>query len=195
MRVLLAVHGYEPPGWAPEACRVVAKFGHPALRVLAILDVPCPSFTSLTPIVQRPGFPLSSTGEVGPAVAVTAFCIAGIVAAAFGLQIRAAKGAGARERLIDPSESPVNLWRAVLRTVTTGILALIAALSVGMTFTACAPVAAPNAVVFGVFTTLVVWAGLAVWAVTDGRLMRTGAILAALAAVAYGLAVWPGVCG
>jgi nucleotide-binding universal stress UspA family protein len=53
MRVLLAVHGYEPPGWAPEACRVVAKFGHATLRVLAILDVPCPSFTSLTPIAAE----------------------------------------------------------------------------------------------------------------------------------------------
>jgi nucleotide-binding universal stress UspA family protein len=53
MRVLLAVHGYEPPGWAPEACRVVAKFGHAVVRVLAVLDVPCPAFTSLTPQAAR----------------------------------------------------------------------------------------------------------------------------------------------
>jgi nucleotide-binding universal stress UspA family protein len=51
MRVLLAAHGYEPPGWATEACRVVvvAKFGGATVRVLAVLDVPCPAFTSLTP--------------------------------------------------------------------------------------------------------------------------------------------------
>ena len=53
MRVLLAVHGYEPPGWAREACRVVARFGHTTVRVLAILDVPCPSFTSLTPLAAQ----------------------------------------------------------------------------------------------------------------------------------------------
>ncbi len=136
------------------------------------------------------------SAEVGPAVAATAFCIAGIVAAAFGLQIRAARAAGARERLIDPSENPVHLWRAVLRTVTTGVLALIAALCVGMTFTACAPASAPNAVVFGVFTTLLVWAGLAVWAVTDARVVRTGShSRCSWRRLRTGLAVWPGVCG
>ena len=50
MRVLLTTHGYEPPGWGAEACRVVAKFGSATVRVLAILDVPCPAFTSLTPL-------------------------------------------------------------------------------------------------------------------------------------------------
>ena len=135
------------------------------------------------------------SAEVGPAVAATAFCIAGIVAAGFGLQVRPAKAAGARERFIDPSENPVHLGWAVLRTVTTGVVTLIAALCVGMTFTACVPVAAPNAVVFGVFTALLVWAGLAVWAVTDARVLRTAAILLLVAAAAYGLAVWPGVCG
>ena len=135
------------------------------------------------------------SAEVGPAIAVTAFCIAGIATAALGLQIRATRGAGARERLIDPSESPVHLGRAVLRTVTTGILTLIAALCVGMTFSVCVPASAPNAVVFSVFTTLLVWAGLAVWAVTDARVVRIGGMLLLVAAVAYGLAVWPGVCG
>ena len=137
----------------------------------------------------------ASGAEVGPAIAVTAFCIAGIASAAFGLEIRAARAAGARERFIDPSENPVDLWRASLRTLTTGVLALIAALCAGMTFTACAPVSAPNAVVFGVFTTLLVWAGLAVWAVTDARVVRTGGVLLLVAAAAYGLAVSPGVCG
>jgi putative Mn2+ efflux pump MntP len=134
------------------------------------------------------------SAEVGPAVAVTAFCIAGIAAAGFGLQVRAARAA-TRERFIDPSESPVDVGRALIRTLTTGVLTLIAALGVGMTFTACVPVAAPNAVVFGVFTTLLVWASLAVWAVTDARVLRTAAILLIVAAVAYGLAVSPGVCG
>jgi len=135
------------------------------------------------------------SAEVGSAIAVTAFCLAGIAAAAFGLEIRPGRAAAARERFIDPSENPVNLGRAVLRMATTGFLTLVAALAVGMAFTACAPVTAPNAVVFGVFTALVVWAGLAVWAVTDARVLRTGGILLLVAAVAYGLAAWPGVCG
>jgi putative Mn2+ efflux pump MntP len=135
------------------------------------------------------------SAEVGPAVAVTAFCIAGIAAAAFGLEIRTGRNGTARERFIDPSESPVDVWRAVFLTVTTGVLTLIAALCVGMTFTACVPASAPNAAVFGVFTALVVWAGLAVWAVADARVLRTAGILLLVAAVAYGLATSPGVCG
>lgn len=53
MRVLLAVHGYEPSGWGAEACRVVAKFGRATVRVLTMLDVPCPAFTSLTPLAAH----------------------------------------------------------------------------------------------------------------------------------------------
>jgi hypothetical protein len=49
MRVLLVVHGHEPPGWETEACRVVSRLTSATLRVLAILDVPAPAFTSLTP--------------------------------------------------------------------------------------------------------------------------------------------------
>jgi nucleotide-binding universal stress UspA family protein len=46
--VLLAVHGHEPPGWGAEACRVVSGWGSLTVRVLAVLDIPCPPFTSLT---------------------------------------------------------------------------------------------------------------------------------------------------
>ena len=47
LRVLLAVHGYEPPGWAEETCRVISTWASPSVRVLAVLDVPSPPFTSL----------------------------------------------------------------------------------------------------------------------------------------------------
>ena len=53
MRVLLAVHGYEPSGWEAEACRVVAKFGRATVCVLTMLEVPCPAFTSLTPLAAH----------------------------------------------------------------------------------------------------------------------------------------------
>jgi hypothetical protein len=133
--------------------------------------------------------------EVGPAVAATAFCIAGIAAVGSGFERRAAKARAARVPFIDPAETPSNVWQAVLRTVTTGVLSLAAALAIGTAFAACAPAATPNAVVFGVFATLVIWAGLAVWAVTDTHLIRTAAVLTLVGASAYGLALWPGVCG
>jgi nucleotide-binding universal stress UspA family protein len=53
LRVLIATHGYEAPGWAEETCRLVATWSGPAVRVLAVLDVPAPPFTSLTGAAQR----------------------------------------------------------------------------------------------------------------------------------------------
>ncbi len=53
LRVLIAVHGYEPPGWADETCHLVSTWACPSVRVLAVLDVPTPPFTSLTGAARR----------------------------------------------------------------------------------------------------------------------------------------------
>jgi nucleotide-binding universal stress UspA family protein len=47
LRVLLTVHGYEPPGWATATAGVVSRWPWCTVRLLATLDVPCPPFTSL----------------------------------------------------------------------------------------------------------------------------------------------------
>jgi nucleotide-binding universal stress UspA family protein len=52
-RVLLAVHGGEPAGWGPEARRTVALWARPSVRVLGLVAVPCPPFTSLIPAAAR----------------------------------------------------------------------------------------------------------------------------------------------
>ena len=53
MRVLLAVHGGETAGWGLEARRVLAGWSAPCVRVLAVVNVPRPSFTSLLPAAER----------------------------------------------------------------------------------------------------------------------------------------------
>jgi nucleotide-binding universal stress UspA family protein len=53
LRMLVAVHGYEPEGWAQETSRVVATWVGSSICVLAVLTVPCPPFTSLTPVARR----------------------------------------------------------------------------------------------------------------------------------------------
>jgi nucleotide-binding universal stress UspA family protein len=53
LRVLVAVHGYEPPGWAEETCRLVSSWSCPSVRLLAVLDVPSPPFTSVTGAARR----------------------------------------------------------------------------------------------------------------------------------------------
>ena len=53
LRVLVAVHGYEPSDWVRETGRLVATWTAPLVRVLATLDVPCPPFTALAPAARR----------------------------------------------------------------------------------------------------------------------------------------------
>ncbi len=52
-RVLLAVHGGEPDGWGRETYRTVALWSKPSIRILAVLAVPSPPFTSLIPPAAR----------------------------------------------------------------------------------------------------------------------------------------------
>lgn len=53
IRVLVAVHGYEPAGWATETGRIVSRWGEPTVRVVNVLDSPCPPLTSPVPFARR----------------------------------------------------------------------------------------------------------------------------------------------
>jgi nucleotide-binding universal stress UspA family protein len=53
LRVLLAVHGGEPAGWGLEVRRILATWSAPSIRVLAVVDAPRVSFTSLLPAAAR----------------------------------------------------------------------------------------------------------------------------------------------
>lgn len=74
LRVLVAVHGHEMPGWAPAACRLVSTWAEPSLRLLEVLDVPRPPFTSLTGMARaaygaaRARWAELERGRVQPAV-------------------------------------------------------------------------------------------------------------------------------
>jgi hypothetical protein len=52
-RVLLAVRGGEPDGWAREIPRVLAMWSRPSIRILAVLAAPAAAFTSLLPAAGR----------------------------------------------------------------------------------------------------------------------------------------------
>jgi len=53
MRALIAVHGHEAAGWADELSRALPSLSDAVVRVLLVLDVPAPPFTSLTPPARR----------------------------------------------------------------------------------------------------------------------------------------------
>jgi nucleotide-binding universal stress UspA family protein len=52
-RILLAVHGGEPAGWGAETRQALAMWAQPWIRILAVLAVPSPPFTSLIPPAAR----------------------------------------------------------------------------------------------------------------------------------------------
>lgn len=52
-RLLLTVHGGEPACWSERARRLIAMWARPSVRVLAIVAVPAPPFTSLIPVAAR----------------------------------------------------------------------------------------------------------------------------------------------
>ncbi|MBI4271829.1 MAG: universal stress protein [Candidatus Rokubacteria bacterium] len=52
-RILVAVHGYEPRGWADHVLRALPSAGPSAVRVLVVVDAPSPPFTSLLPAARR----------------------------------------------------------------------------------------------------------------------------------------------
>jgi nucleotide-binding universal stress UspA family protein len=53
IRMAVAVHGYEPEGWAREVPRTIAAHGPVLLRVLLVEDPPPVAFTSLLPVARR----------------------------------------------------------------------------------------------------------------------------------------------
>ena len=53
LRVLLAVHGHEPTDRTLAVCRVVSGWTNASVRVLGVVDVPAPPFTSVLPPARR----------------------------------------------------------------------------------------------------------------------------------------------
>lgn len=52
-RVLLAVHGGESPDWSLDVRQALARWNPTSLRILAVVTVPRPPFTSLLPSAGR----------------------------------------------------------------------------------------------------------------------------------------------
>lgn len=53
MRILIAIHRNEPPGWARDLPGILALPAGAVVRLLPVVDVPAPAFTSLTPWARR----------------------------------------------------------------------------------------------------------------------------------------------
>jgi nucleotide-binding universal stress UspA family protein len=52
-KILVALHGYESRGWVDQAVRALPPAAAHIVRILVVLDVPSPPFTSLLPVARR----------------------------------------------------------------------------------------------------------------------------------------------
>lgn len=133
--------------------------------------------------------------ETGPALAIAAFCVVGLTLVFANIEFRQRRVRAASAPFADPAERRSSIAWTALRIATACILSALAALAVGIAVAACAPVQSSNVVFFTTFGILLLWTVFAVWSTTDTHALRVFSVLGAIAAAAYGLAGWPGVCG
>ena len=53
LRVLVLLHGHETAEWTMRACRLVSEWRDANVRVLGLVDINCPPFTSVLPPARR----------------------------------------------------------------------------------------------------------------------------------------------
>jgi hypothetical protein len=136
-----------------------------------------------------PGWRIGGMGwDEAVALAALTPSLAGLAILAPGLWPRPAKTQ--RARRIEPSEAVVlPAWRrGLLQGLMAGPLAGLAAVGLATAWAAHAPFADTGRVVVALFLLPLLWAIGAVWATSDGRLVRVGAGLALAAAAGFGVA-------
>lgn len=126
--------------------------------------------------------------EAGVPFALAAFSLGGIAAVLGNIEIRTPKKREARERSTPPAESHSSALTVVLRTIVVGLLTALAAWGVGLAYARSFTLPGTNVLLFSGFALLVIWSALIVWASSDPRVVRITVILAALTALANGVA-------
>ena len=95
------------------------------------------------------------------------------------------KAGKARAGPTEPPPAPGPHWRGVARALLVGPIAAAAALGLATALALHGPFGEADRLVAAGFLFPLAWAAAAVWATTDGRLLRVGAGLAAVATVAF----------
>lgn len=117
-------------------------------------------------------------------VSTTSLCVV-----AQGYTLRTARMRVARESLApEPSERPTTKWREGLRWALAGPIGMVAAMAVGIAWTAFIPGEPQTRLVIGGLIVPVAWGGAMAWTLADDRILRATAVLVGVAIIGFGAA-------
>lgn len=133
-------------------------------------------------------------GVRGLALAACVMSVAGIAVVASGAQIRPVRAARAgRDSLApEPAERTLNGWQRTLRWLLAGPIGMIAAMAIGIAWSAWVPGAPQTRLAVGGLLVPFLWGGAMAWTLADDRILRAAAVLVGTAALGFGLAILKG---
>ncbi|WP_431469378.1 hypothetical protein [Sphingosinithalassobacter sp. LHW66-3] len=121
-----------------------------------------------------------------------AFSITGVAALAVvasGYELRQRRERKNRSLAPEPIERASTWWRGVLRWLLALPIGLIAAMGIGIFYTAWTGGAPQTRLVVGGLLIPVVWGACMAWTLADNRILRALAFLVAVTAFGFGLAI------
>lgn len=121
-------------------------------------------------------------------VSTVALCVV-----ASGYTRRTARIRVARDSLApEPSERPTTKWREALRWALAGPIGMIAAMAVGIAYSALIPGEPQTRLVIGGLIVPFAWGGAMAWTLADDRILRATAVLVGVAVIGFGAAMMKG---
>lgn len=134
------------------------------------------------------GSPALGTAR-GIFIASTVISVAALAFIATGIQIRPSRIAADKSSIaLEPSDRPSRAWRGVLRFLLAGPIGMVAAMGVGIVWTAFLPSDPQTRIVSAGLIIPVVWGALMAWTLSDDKIIRATAVLVGVAIVTFSAA-------
>lgn len=134
------------------------------------------------------GSPALGTAR-GIFIASTVISVAALAFIATGIQVRPSRIAADKSSIaLEPSDRPSRAWRGVLRFLLAGPIGMVAAMGVGIVWTAFLPSDPQTRIVSAGLIIPVVWGALMAWTLSDDKIIRATAVLVGVAIVAFSAA-------
>lgn len=139
---------------------------------------------------------LLASATLGPMrglfVAFAIASVAALIVVASGFELRPARGGRNRSLAPEPVERPSTWWRGTLRWLLALPIGMVAAMGIGIFYSAWTGGADQTRLVIGGLLVPVVWGGCMAWTLADNRILRALAFLVTVIAFGFGLSILKG---
>lgn len=125
-------------------------------------------------------------------VALTLIGLAALLVVASGFQVREQRVKRNRSLAPEPVERASSLWRGTLRWLLALPIGMVAAMGIGIFYSAWSGGEPQTRLVVGGLLTPVVWGACMAWTLADNRILRALAFLVAVIAFGFGLSILKG---